>query len=501
LEAAVAQERTATTEEQARRVAQLQVELQDRDRRLFEQEQSISLLLRYIDEHERALGAEIAATTERDWKIAALEKQLSRGRWQRIRAGATSLLRGFALQLYRVVVPGALRLKLWERRHPHGPEARLAEMRDQGQSGSQRGSGQVQRLDRLSVAIVTRNGVHGGVETMVALHQQRFNATVFVAGGQNRPDTCPFPYTYIDAGSEVAARQRLASSLLPFDVVIYHWIPGWAQAAIRDAGVACIEVVHREDTSDNDKTIPTLIVTHSEYLAAFLHDLYSVEARVIPHGVDTDRFQPARPNSDSGSGGGPTPGYVGAITSYHSLKGVDLFLSAWDAVGDRYPQYRSRFYGSGPELTSLRAQAETPGLLGRAEILGPTAHPEAHITEFRLFVVPSRAEGMPFAVLEALAANVPVLASDLAPMQEFNDIAAARGCGEPLILFERDNLSDLSEKLDACLGGQSLGREDTRSYITHYFSLEEHCEQYRSAMEHAVALHASLASPALRRRD
>jgi glycosyltransferase involved in cell wall biosynthesis len=336
---------------------------------------------------------------------------------------------------------------------------------------------------------------------MVALHQRCFHATVFVAGGQNRPDTCPFQYTYIDAGSEVAARQRLASSLLPFDVVIYHWIPGWAQAAIRDAGVPSIEVVHREDTSDNDKTIPTLIVTHSEYLAAFLRTHYGVEARVISHGVDTDRFQPASPEPESESDGRPVSSYVGAITSYLSLKGVDLFLSAWAAIQHKYPQYQSRFYGSGPELTSLRTQAAHTGLSGRVEILGPTSHPEAHLSEYRLFVVPSRAEGMPFAVLEALAANVPVLASDLAPMQEFNEIAVTRGCSAPLVLFERDNLSDLIEKLDACLGSQSTDREDTRSYISRYFSLEDHCQQYESAMEQAVALHAELASPVAPKRD
>jgi glycosyltransferase involved in cell wall biosynthesis len=497
----VAQERSATTEEQASIVAQLQAALRDRDRQVFEQEQRISLLLRYIDEHERTLGAEVAASSERDWKIAALEQQLARGRWERARAGALGVLRRVALRAYRVVAPETLRQKLWERRHPYGPEARLAEKRAQNQNRPLGGSGrdQVEKPERLSVAIVTRNGLHGGVETMVALHQRCFNATVFVAGGQNRPDTCPFRYTYIDAGSEVAARQRLASSLLPFDVVIYHWIPGWAQAAIRDAGVPSIEVVHREDTSDNDKTIPTLIVTHSEYLATFLRTHYGVEARVISHGVDTGRFQPASPEAESG--GRTASSYVGAITSYHSLKGVDLFLSAWAAIQHKYPQYQSRFYGSGPELSSLRAQAASTGLSGRVEILGPTSHPDVHITEFRLFVVPSRAEGMPFAVLEALAANVPVLASDLAPMQEFNEIAVTRGCSAPLVLFERDNLPDLIEKLDACLGSHSADREDTSSYIARYFSLEDHCQQYQSAMEQAVALHAGLALPVAPKRD
>ena len=482
-------------------MAQLQAQLQDRDQRLLEYEQSLSLLLSYIEDQERVLGAQVAATTERDWKINDLQRRLALGRWSRIASGATSLLRAVTLRLYQALVPASARLQLWQRRHPYGPAARLAPLTKEDTRPDRMADGPARATERteLSVAIVTRNAIHGGVETMIALHQQRFNATVLVAGGQNRPDTCPFHYTYIDATNEVGARQRLASSLLKFDVVVYHWIPGWAQAAIRDAGIPCIEVVHREDTSDNDKTIPTLIVTHSDYLAAYLRAHYAVEARVIPHGVDTKRFQPADLRSGSESGNHPYSAYIGAITSYHPLKGVDLFLSAWATVQHQYPQYQVRFYGSGPELESLRRQARTLGL-DSIEILGPLSHPEAHMAEFGLFVVPFRAEGMPFTVLEALSSNIPVLASDLDAMREFNQIAVERGSPAPLILFERESLSDLAEKLDGCLGNLTSGRVDTRTYISRYFSIDEHCQQYRSAMEQAVVLHAK-ALPEFSRRD
>jgi len=387
---------------------------------------------------------------------------------------------------YHTVIPRHVREKLWAHRQgkpagvvparPAAPPAVLVRSSHPGPARAVATSGASARPP-YSVAIVTRNAIHGGVETMVAMHQIHFGATVFVAGGANRPDTCPFTYTFIDASDPEFARKRLARYLEAFDVVLYHWVQNWAQAAIRDAGRPCIEVVHRDDTADIDKTLPTVLVTHSQFLAEFLCDTYQRSAIVIPHGIDLDRFVPA------GNGR-----YVGAITSYTPSKGVDVLLDAWSRIQDGFPDVGLRAYGAGSELEGLKQQARRDGLK-RVELLGPTVAPERHLAEFRLFVQPSRAEGMPFAIVEALACDVPVVASDLPAMVEFNAQARQRGYAEPLTLFRNGDGADLARAIVGCLNRGEAS--NTRAYVASAFSLSEHYERYVAAIEQALHAHAT----------
>jgi glycosyltransferase involved in cell wall biosynthesis len=331
-----------------------------------------------------------------------------------------------------------------------------------------------------SVAIVTRNAIHGGVETMVAMHQQMFGATVFVAGGSDHPETCPFLYTYIDGTHPVRAHARLARLLRPFDVVIYHWLPSWAQESIRRADKPCVEVVHRDDTADNDKSIPNLIVTHSQYLADFLARTTAVPLKVIPHGVEVSRY----PVASSGA-------CVGAITSYYWNKGVDLLLSAWVQLEPQFPRHQLRFYGAGGDRTTLERMAKDLGVRA-VELRGPTPDPAPCYAEYCLFVQPSRAEGLPFAILEALASNVPVIASDLPAMMEFNHLAEQRGWRALLTLFRADDHVDLAEKIARCLREIECGAPSvtpTREYIDQFYGPEKHRQLYIQAMEQAIALH------------
>jgi glycosyltransferase involved in cell wall biosynthesis len=321
------------------------------------------------------------------------------------------------------------------------------------------------------LAIVTRNAIHGGVETMIALHQRYFEATVFVAGGHNRPDTCPFPFTYVLGKDPAQATGVLASALAPFDAVIYHWLPDWAVAAVKTSGKPCLEVVHRDDTADGDKTIPHVLLTHSDFLGDYLRSRFGRDVTVIPHGLEIERF-PERPT-------GP---YIGGLTSYYLTKGIDLFLEAWARIHKDFPSIPVRFYGAGDDLGSFQQIASRLGV--EVEFLPAVTAPEKHISEFRLFVAPSRIEGMPFAVMESLAANVPVLCSDLPGMVEFNAAARRAGYPEPLLLFRSEDVDDLAEKMAAALrSGPPPGGRD---YIRSRYGAVEHCREYAIAIGRAI---------------
>jgi glycosyltransferase involved in cell wall biosynthesis len=306
----------------------------------------------------------------------------------------------------------------------------------------------------LNVAILTRNAIHGGVETMIATHQEYLDADVFVTGGHNTPDTCPFSYTYVTE----ADADPLANRLGKYDVVIYHWVPPWAVVAVSRAGVASIEFVHRVDNADSDKTVPTLLATHSRFLADHVRKVHRRECVVIPHGIDVARF----PERSDGT-------HVGGLTSYFPTKGIDVFLRAWSTVQRQRPGLTARFYGAGDELPRCRQMVDDLGL-PNVELLGPAYPPERHLPEFAVVVVPSLLEGMPLAILEALACNIPVVCSNLPGMVEFNQLAVERGLEPtPLTLARSGDADDLADKIVAALDGN---RRDTRAYVGRWYGAD-----------------------------
>jgi glycosyltransferase involved in cell wall biosynthesis len=91
---------------------------------------------------------------------------------------------------------------------------------------------------------------------------------------------------------------------------------------------------------------------------------------------------------------------------------MDLLLAAWPQVIASVPGARLRIVGDGPLRAGLHAQAASLGIDGSVEWL---AHSDRMADEYRaaaVFVLPSRYEGMPLALLEAQAMGVPSVAFD-----------------------------------------------------------------------------------------
>ncbi|WP_141576534.1 glycosyltransferase [Actinomadura sp. WMMA1423] len=96
-------------------------------------------------------------------------------------------------------------------------------------------------------------------------------------------------------------------------------------------------------------------------------------------------------------------------------KGVDLMLEAWERVACRHPGWRLHIYGTGPDEADLRARADAAGLSGSVEFRGAVSDVEEALVEASVFALPSRAEGFPMSVLEAMAYGLPTVAFDCAP--------------------------------------------------------------------------------------
>jgi glycosyltransferase involved in cell wall biosynthesis len=303
--------------------------------------------------------------------------------------------------------------------------------------------------------ILTRNAIHGGVETLIREEAKGLNAPVVVCGGRNRNDTCPFEYTRADNP------KKLERVVAEYDIILYHWLPDWCLDVLRRSGKTCIEFVHRTDTVGCDKSVPTALVTHSAFLARYIYETFGRSCRVVDHPISIDRFKPQ-----------PVKGqFVGAITSYYDTKGIDIFLQAWAYIKNRFPEYGIRFYGAGDDLPKFRKLASELGL--NVDFRDATREPWEAMKDFACFVVPSRIEGLPVAILEALAMNIPVVASDLPGMVEFNQLSEARGYSPFVHLARREDPQDFAVVMSQIL---ERGVEcDSSTYINDYYSPEKHC--------------------------
>ena len=135
-----------------------------------------------------------------------------------------------------------------------------------------------------------------------------------------------------------------------------------------------------------------------------------IPVSVIPNGVDVELFRPDKRDWDP-----PHMLFVGRIVYQ---KGLDVLIEALSDLKDQ--PWKLTLVGDGPQLEPLKLEAQQNGLLDR--ITFPGWVDRSDLIDFyhqaNLFVFPSRHEGMPNAVLEAMASGLPVIASQIAGNQE-----------------------------------------------------------------------------------
>jgi glycosyltransferase involved in cell wall biosynthesis len=108
-------------------------------------------------------------------------------------------------------------------------------------------------------------------------------------------------------------------------------------------------------------------------------------------------------------------------------KGHDVLIRAFAAVAADFPQWRLTIAGEGPEREALTALADSLGVGERVLMPGWMPVPEELLARAALFVMSSRYEGFPNALLEAMGAGLPVISTACRGSEEMID-ADNNGC-------------------------------------------------------------------------
>ncbi|MCX8043089.1 MAG: glycosyltransferase family 4 protein [Desulfobacterota bacterium] len=130
------------------------------------------------------------------------------------------------------------------------------------------------------------------------------------------------------------------------------------------------------------------------------------KVKIVPNGVDTTRFKPAahRP---------PRPCTVCYVGRLVEGKGVDLFIEALQRIRSAVPDIRGIIVGDGPLRFALQDKAHRCGLSDLITFTGEVADVLPYYQQSDIFVLPSFSEGMPLALLEAMACGLCVVATSV----------------------------------------------------------------------------------------
>lgn len=194
----------------------------------------------------------------------------------------------------------------------------------------------------------------------------------------------------------------------------------------------------------------------------------------IHNGIDVQRFAEAKPAEIPGLTGRPIIGIVGRIVK---LKGHDCLFRAMKRLLPEFPDLQVLIVGDGPAEMEFR---ELAGSLGIADHLlwCRRVEPEdlpGYYKQMDVLAMPSHWEGFGLAAAEAMAAGVPVVASDVPGLREV--------VGDAGLLFPVNDDANMASQLQKILASQEIlssYRQKGFARITTFFSIEQQKELWKS---------------------
>ena len=236
------------------------------------------------------------------------------------------------------------------------------------------------------------------------------------------------PVRAIEAGSDVSlsAARALAGILREVSCEVLHLhtprAVGFGVRAALRAGTPAVVASRRAFPHRPPGLLdrwkwrrPDRIVAVSEALRVYLaaHGIPSSKLVVIRSGIDLERAGSAPPLDPRGEFGWPPEALVVAsVGNLHAVKGHLRLVRAAAHVVREEPRARFLVAGEGPERERLEREIAAAALEGRFVLAGFREDALSLLLRSDLFVLPSRAEGFPNALVEALALGLPSIATD-----------------------------------------------------------------------------------------
>jgi sugar transferase (PEP-CTERM/EpsH1 system associated) len=173
-----------------------------------------------------------------------------------------------------------------------------------------------------------------------------------------------------------------------------EWVNRWT-VGLDDRVIAVCELARRAEI-ERGRVAPEKVIT-----------IYNAvdPARLADPAATTPGAQVPVPASATGRR------LIGTVCRFHPQKGLDQLIAAFAELCKRTPDVQLLLVGDGELRGQLETQVRRLGLADHVTFTGFRTDVPAILTELDLFVLPSLWEGLPLVLLEAMAAQLPVVAT------------------------------------------------------------------------------------------
>ena len=200
----------------------------------------------------------------------------------------------------------------------------------------------------------------------------------------------------------------------------------------------------------------------------------SERLRVMPNGIDTQRFRPREEAASSAAGLAPDadaahPVSMISVASLTDVKNHDGLLDAFISLAPRHPGLRLILVGDGPLRDDLESKCREASVADRVEFAGLQHDVSAFLSRASIFVLPSHREALPLSLLEAMATGLPSVASRVGGIPEVVED------GRHGLLVEPGDTQALAAAIERLCGDPPLRRtmgDESRQRVVERFSLE-----------------------------
>lgn len=224
------------------------------------------------------------------------------------------------------------------------------------------------------------------------------------------------------------------------------------------------------------------LITVSDSNARFIETHFGVpkaHIHVIPCGVDTEMFQPAKHGSDN------DPPIILCVARHVLVKNLSLLLRAFALLKERKTLFRGVLVGDGPCRPVLEQLCKELGLENETRFIGPATQAEVlgWLQRARAVALTSQNEGMPVSLMEAAACAVPVAATAVGGVPE---LVQDQQTG---FLVPPDDAEALATALQCLIENKPLAvrmGNAGREWITRSFSLERQLDRLLSLWEGVI---------------
>ncbi|MFY8199475.1 MAG: glycosyltransferase [Pirellula staleyi] len=225
-----------------------------------------------------------------------------------------------------------------------------------------------------------------------------------------------------------------------------------------------------------------ICVSDDLYQSALKFGVLPNRCRLIHNAIDTEDFRRAASNAtDSATATGPI--VLGAMGRLSHEKGFDLLVRAIAELNAEGTQCHLRIAGEGPQRNDLMQLIVDLKIDSSIKLLGQVNDVKSFFETSDAFVLSSRREGLPNVLLEAMAMQVPVVATRIAGIPRLID------SGVNGILIEPESVDELKQGIRQLTKNRELCRQLAaagRQTIEQSFSFQKRMERVAAIYDHLL---------------